>query len=65
MHFLGGSVVKNLPAKGEDMALVPRLGRFPGERNGSPFQYFCLGNLMDRGAWKAIVYGMAKELDKT
>ena len=65
MHFLGGSVVKNLPAKVEDMALVPRLGRFPGERNGSPLQYFCLGNLMDRGAWQATVYGVAKESDKT
>ena len=26
-------------------------GKFPGEGNGNPFQYSCLGNLMDRGAW--------------
>ena len=35
-------------------------GRFPGERNGNPFQYSCLGNFMDRGAWQATVYGVAK-----
>ena len=29
--------------------LIPGLGRFPGEGNGNPFQYSCLGNLMDRG----------------
>ena len=36
------------------------LGRFPGEGNGNPLQYFCLGNPMDRGAWWAIVYGVAE-----
>ena len=33
-----------------DVGSVPRLGRYPGEGNGSPFQYSCLGNPMDRGA---------------
>ena len=37
------------------------LGRFPGEENGNPFQYSCLGNPMDRGAWLSIVHGVAKE----
>ena len=37
----------------------------PGERNGNPLQYSCLGNLMDRGAWWAIVHRVAKELDAT
>ena len=32
----------------------------PGEGNGTPLQYSCLGNPMDRGAWKASVYGVAK-----
>ena len=41
------------------------LGRFPGEENGNPLQYSCLGNLMDKGAWQAIVLGVAKESDKT
>ena len=30
-----------------------------GEGNGNPFQYSCLGNLIDRGAWWAIVNGIA------
>ena len=31
----------------------------------NPFQYSCLGNPMDRGAWQAIDHGVAKELDTT
>ena len=30
---------------------IPGLGRSPGEGNGNPFQYYCLENPMDRGAW--------------
>ena len=37
----------------EDLGLIPGLGRSPGEGNGNPLQYSCLGNLMDRGAWWA------------
>ena len=33
-----------------NVGLIPGLGRFPGEGNGNPFQYSCLGNPMDRGA---------------
>ena len=51
--FLGDSVVKNLPANAGDMGLIPGSGRFLGEGNGNPHQYSCLGNPMDRGAWKA------------
>ena len=51
--FPGGSVLKNLPANAEDMGSIPGLGRSPGEGNGNPFQYSCLGNPMDRGAWQA------------
>ena len=40
--------------------LIPRLGRSPGERNSNPLQYSCLTNSMDRGAWWAIVHGVAK-----
>ena len=36
-----------------------------GEGNGNPFQYSCLGNPMDRGAWWAMVHGVATELDMT
>ena len=35
-------------------------GRSPGEGNGYPLQYSCLGNPIDREAWLAIVYGVAK-----
>ena len=35
----------------------------PGEGNGNPLQYSCLGNPMDRGAWRAIVHRVAKESD--
>ena len=34
-----------------DTALIPGLGRSPGEGNGNSFQYSCLGNPMDRGGW--------------
>ena len=43
----------------------PWVGRFPGEEHGNPFQYSCLGNPVDRGAWWATVHGVAKELDMT
>ena len=42
---------------------IPMLGRFLGEGNGNPLQYSCLGSPMDRGAWRAAVPGVAKELD--
>ena len=38
----------------------PGLGRFPGGRHGNPFQYSCLENPMDRGAWRATVHGVEK-----
>ena len=40
-------MVKNLPA---NAGLIPGSGRFPGEGNGNPLQYSCLGNPMDREA---------------
>ena len=39
--------------------------RSPGEENGNPLQYFCLGNLMNRGTCRAIVHGVKKESDTT
>ena len=63
--FPGGSVIKNLPANAGEMNLIPGSGRSPGEGNGNPFQYSCLGNSMDRGAWWATVYEVAKEPDMT
>ena len=43
-----------------DLGLIPVLGRSFGEGNGSPAQYSCLGNPMDRGAWRATIHGVAK-----
>ena len=58
--FPGGSVVKNPPGNAENACLIPGLGRSPGEGHNNPLQYSCLGNIMDRGAWKAIVQGVEK-----
>ena len=60
MGFPGGPVVKNLPANAGDVGSVPGSGRSPGEENGNPLQYSCLGNPMDRGAWQATVHGIAR-----
>ena len=51
---------KESTCQAEDMGLIPGLGRCLGERNGNPLQYSCLENSMDRGAWWATVYGVAK-----
>ena len=61
--FPNGSVVKNPPANIGDTDLMPGLGRSPGEGNGHPFQYSCLGNPMDREAWWATVHGFTEESD--
>ena len=45
------------------MGSVPRLGRSPGEGNGNPLHYSCLENPVDKGAWRATVYGVAKTHD--
>ena len=65
MSSPGGSVVKNSPANAGDAGLNPGSGRSPGERNGNPLQYSCLGNPMDRGAWWITVHGVTKESDMT
>ena len=65
MSFHGGSVIKNPPASAGVEGSIPGSGRFPGEGNGNPLQYSCLGNPMDRGAWRATVYGIVKQSDTT
>ena len=45
----GGLVVKNPPANAEATGSIPESERSPGEGNGNPLQYSCLGNPMDRG----------------
>ena len=56
-------MVKNLPANAgdtRDTGSIPGSGRSLGEGNGHPLQYSCLENSMDRGAWWAIVHGIAE-----
>ena len=43
-----------------DGDLIPGSGRSPGVGNGNPLQFSCLGNSMDRGAWRATVHGVAE-----
>ena len=59
MSFPGGSDGKESASEG-DMDSIPGSGTSPGEGNGNPLQSFCLENSMDRGAWQATVYGIAK-----
>ena len=60
--FPSGSAVKNHPAMQELQETQVQLlsGRSPGEGHSNPFQYFCLENPMDRGAWQATVHRVAK-----
>ena len=56
-------VVKNLPANAGDIrdaGSIPGLGRSLGVGNGTPLQYSCLENFMDRGAWQGAIHGVAK-----
>ena len=58
MGFPGGAVVKNLPMQEMDAGLIPGSGRSPGEGNGNPLKYSCLGNPMH--SWWTIVHGVTK-----
>ena len=56
-------MVKNPPASaGEerDAGSIPGLGKPPGGGRSNPFQYACLENPMDRGAWRATVHRVAE-----
>ena len=56
-------MVKNPPANAEDVrdaGSIPGSGRSPGEGHDNLFQYSCLENPTDRGAWLTTVHGIAK-----
>ena len=58
-----GAKGKNPPASvgdARDTGSIPGLGRSPGEENGNPLTYSCLGNSMDREAWQAMVHRVAQ-----
>ena len=60
MGFPGSSEGKVSDCNAGDPGSIPGVGISPGGRNGSPLQYSCLENSMDRGAWWATVHGVAK-----
>ena len=63
MGFPDGTVLKNPPANARDTRDVGSIsgsGRSLGGGNGNPLQYSCLGNPIDRGAWRATVHGVAE-----
>ena len=60
LYISGGSGGKESAHSAGDPSLIPGLGRSPGEGNGNPLQYSCLGNPKDRGAWWVAVHGIAK-----
>ena len=60
MDFPGGSGSKESACNSGAPRLIRAAGTSPGEGNGNPFQYTCLENSMDRGAWSATVHGVTK-----
>ena len=58
--FPHSSVSKEPACSAGDPGSIPGWGRSPGEGNGNPFQYSCLENPMDRGAWGATVHGVSR-----
>ena len=60
LGFPGGSEVKVCACNAGDLSSIPGLGRSPGGGTGNPFQYSCLENSMDGGAWWATVHRVTK-----
>ena len=60
MSFSGGSDGKESSCNAGETSLIPGFGKSPAEMNGYPPQYSCLENSLERGAWRAIVHGVAK-----
>ena len=58
--FPGGSDGKESVCNTGELGSIPESGIFPGVGNGNPFQYYCLTNSMDRGAWQATVQSVTK-----
>ena len=60
LHIIEQLSRKESACQAEDTGLIPESERSPGEGNGNPLQYSCLGNPTDRGAWQATVHGVPK-----
>ena len=63
--FPDSSVGKESAHNAEELGLIPRWGRSPGEGNGNPLQYYCLENPTDSATWQATVQVVAKDSDMT
>ena len=59
MGFRRSSVGKDSAYSAGDQGLI-RSGRSPGEGNGNPLQYSCLGKPMDRGAWQTAAHEVTR-----
>ena len=62
---VSGQTMSGLAGDTGYIGSIPGLGRPPGKGHGNPLQQSCLENLMDRRAWRAIVYRSHKESDMT
>ena len=60
MGFPSSSDDKASACNAGDLGSTPELGKSPREGNGNPLQYPCLKNSMDKGAWWAIIHGVAE-----
>ena len=62
IHIIDSQVAcgKESACQAGDEGLIPGSSRSPGEGNGNPLQYSCLGNPMGRGVWCALVHGVTK-----
>ena len=60
MGFPCGSDGKATAYNAGDLGSIPGSGSSPGDVNGSPLQYSCLENPVDRGAWRATVHRVAR-----
>ena len=60
LGFPRSSFGKASASNAGDLGSIPGSGKSPGEGNGYPLQYSCLGNLMDRGVWWATAQGVTK-----
>ena len=60
MGFPCSSAGKEFACNARDMCSIPGLGRSPGRGHGNPFQYICLENPVNRGAWQATVHRVTK-----
>ena len=59
--FPGGSAGKEFACNVGDLGSIPGLRRSPGEGNGYPLWYSCLGNSVDREAWQTVVHGVGQD----